>query len=86
MELEFANKLGLKVEDIDGETWAPHLTIERFLYWWTLRYKKDMTAKEIRRHTGRSYSYIMKGIKYIDDAIEMDDAEVLRLMDKLAVV
>lgn len=84
MVKKVAQCLGVVAEDIEGREQAPHLTTIRYMYWWILHRVRKMSIQQVRRETGRSYSYISAGIKHIDDGLEMDDAEVLRLYDRVS--
>lgn len=78
-----AERLDVSASQLSGRTMAPHLTMLRWVYWTVLRDTFGYNTKHLSRIVNRSVSYVAKGVKHIDDALEMDDPEVLRLWDKV---
>lgn len=83
MIAKVAERLGVTAEMIENRERLPHLTVMRWVYWTVLRDTFGYSAKQLSRIVDRSVSYVAKGVKHIDDALEMDDPEVLRLWDKV---
>lgn len=83
MIAKVAERLGVTAEMIESREQLPHLTVVRWVYWTVLRDTFGYNTKHLSRIVDRSVSYVAKGVKHIDDALEMDDPEVLRLWDKV---
>lgn len=83
MIVEVAKRMSVPVELILGRSEAPSLTPIRQIYWTLLRDVFGFNAKQIARMSNRSVSSIYAGIKHINDSLEMDDPQMIRLWERV---
>lgn len=83
MIVEVAKRMGVPAEAILGRSEAPSLTPIRQIYWTLLRDVFGFNAKQIARMSNRSVSSIYAGIKHINDSLEMDDPQMIRLWERV---
>ena len=65
---EYAERLGLTVEDMMGKSRKAEVVMARQVWWWYIR-DRGCGYSEIGRLSGRDHSTVIHGVKRISDLI-----------------
>ena len=84
IEIEkYCEKILLTKEQLFSESKITEIVTARWVYWYYLRYKKNMPFYQIGRIFGRNHSTVIHGINKVSELIDINDKYILIFINSL---